>query len=250
MSYILDALKRSEEERQQEKTFSQFHDLHPAPINYIREKSKNFPWISIAVIVVLICLSAIYFAKLRQPTTPLVYKSSKVTIRPLAIQSHFSEENVKRANTQAQTSEASPSKKVLPPKNSVIAKTERQPEPGAAEEKPVKQQQKTLTEIIEPAPLYTGGKKPAPIPQPNFDTSKYDSIPFLEELTPSFQEKVPVLKLAGHVYSIDPKLRLILINNTILREKDIVGKDLILEEIIPNGIIIRSGETRFRLLTN
>ena len=104
--------------------------------------------------------------------------------------------------------------------------------------------------MSEPAPLSSNNDLPVSIPVPLESSARQKSIPLLEQLSPSFQKKVPQLKIAGHVYSPDPKLRLVLVNNTIAREKDIIANEFVLEEITPDGIILRSGDTHFRLISD
>ena len=92
-----------------------------------------------------------------------------------------------------------------------------------------------MPEIIEPQPI------------PVEMVSQRRSVPRLDELDTAFQKMVPEFKLAGHVYSEDATLRMILINNRIVRENGAAAKDFILEEITPDGIIIRNGTVRFRI---
>ncbi|MEE4242238.1 MAG: general secretion pathway protein GspB, partial [Desulfopila sp.] len=96
--------------------------------------------------------------------------------------------------------------------------------------------------ILEPRPLNETPQRAA-LPAMTVDPA----IPYLEELEPYIRETVPPLHLAGHVYSSDPQLRMILINKSIVREKERIEKDFILEEITPEGVILRSGDIRFRM---
>ena len=78
-------------------------------------------------------------------------------------------------------------------------------------------------------------------------TSSRSDVPRLKELDSAFQATVPDLKLAGHAYSEDAALRMILINNHVVRENGAAAQGIILEEITPDGIILRKGSIRFRL---
>jgi general secretion pathway protein B len=62
-----------------------------------------------------------------------------------------------------------------------------------------------------------------------------------------FQEELPKLTFSGHVYSPEPSLRMIMINDTVVREGDRIGTDLSLEEITQNGVVIRHDLTRFQV---
>ncbi len=84
--------------------------------------------------------------------------------------------------------------------------------------------------------------------QPHRPEQKKNHYPLLSELSQSFQDELPQLDFAGHVYSDEPSQRLIMINSKIAREGDVVTSKLHLEEITPNGVILRHHSTRFRMI--
>lgn len=100
------------------------------------------------------------------------------------------------------------------------------------------------SDIVQPAPLTEEAES-----LPEMAVDHFPDVPYPDELSPLVQQAIPELRLAGHVYSAKPGLRMILINNAIVRENDVVAKNLVLEEIIPQGVILRIGDTRFRLDT-
>ena len=55
------------------------------------------------------------------------------------------------------------------------------------------------------------------------------------------------LKFSGHVYSPEPSLRLIMINERVVREGDPISTDLLLDEIYQDGVVIRHDRGRFRI---
>ncbi len=256
MSYILDAIKKSERERQMEQEISQLHTLPPAPIPYVQEKSKQINWFYGAIALLVVGgIGIVYFA--HSPREPATQQSPQITIQPLAVQPTFENTNPPTqapSQTDAPAQEVSPSIADAPPAAETIEAPlakEDEPQPSLVPEKKNTESRRTseYAEVREPTPIYTEKETPVREPLPQVSSSKYKSIPFLEELSPSFQKKVPQLKLAGHVFSPDPNLRMILINNAIVRENDIVEKDYVLDEITPDGIILRTGNTRFRLAT-
>ena len=62
-----------------------------------------------------------------------------------------------------------------------------------------------------------------------------------------FQNRVPEMEFSGHVYSIEPGLRMIMINEAVFREGDPIGIDLTLEEITENGVVLILDQTRFQI---
>ena len=71
--------------------------------------------------------------------------------------------------------------------------------------------------------------------------------PLLKYLPENVRNNIPEIKFAGHAYSDNPTKRMIMINNKIVRERDVIAPKLQLEEITLNGIILNYDSTRFRL---
>ncbi len=250
MSYILEALKKSEEQRLREQTPSQLHSLQPAHVPRIPEKSipvKRWFYIASAFIG-FGCLSIYLTTFITKAPEP--QQLSRVTIQPLAVQSTFDSSSSQKQQPSNKEVEIEAPKATTSQKQSLEAETEQSSKQEGADKILTAQIAEEPREVLEPAPLPTESEVPVSISVPLESSARHKSIPLLEQLSPSFQKKVPQLKLAGHVYSQDPNLRLILINNSIVREKDIVANDFILEEITPDGIILRSGDTRFRLISD
>jgi len=95
--------------------------------------------------------------------------------------------------------------------------------------------------------------QPAPLLLTEDPVDKTVSIvpppPFLEDLPAAVRSEMPKLKFAGHTYSSTPKNRLIIINNDIRREGDAVEPELILEEITWEGVILSFRGVRFQVVT-
>ena len=66
------------------------------------------------------------------------------------------------------------------------------------------------------------------------------------ELPMSIQQELPPLSIAMHVYSAQPRDRLVSVDNRLLREGDSIATDLKLEEILPDGMIFSYRGLRFR----
>jgi general secretion pathway protein B len=67
----------------------------------------------------------------------------------------------------------------------------------------------------------------------------------LAELPVSIQQEIPKLSIMFHIYSGNPKDRLVGINDRILHEGDSVEPGLVLEQITPDGMILTYKEYRF-----
>lgn len=73
------------------------------------------------------------------------------------------------------------------------------------------------------------------------------AIPLLADLPEDIRRQVPALSITGAVYSETPAQRLLLVNNQVLTQGSLVAPDLTLEEIRPRSSVFSFRGTRFRL---
>lgn len=73
------------------------------------------------------------------------------------------------------------------------------------------------------------------------------SIPWLSELPEELRRQIPALTITGAVYSETPANRLLLINNLVLSQGSLVAPEVTLEEIRPKSSVFTFKGTRFRL---
>lgn len=118
-------------------------------------------------------------------------------------------------------------------------------EAGTGKTAPPAPEPETKQTVVEPGPLVA--EDLAALPPTTATDAAPVRVPALEEFDDAFIQSLPRFTIAGHVYSDDPELRMILINNRVVREKDIVEKNYIIDEITPEGIVMRFGEIRFHL---
>lgn len=72
------------------------------------------------------------------------------------------------------------------------------------------------------------------------------AIPRLAELPESTRRELPRLVISGSVYSDDPASRFVIINGEVMREGGKPGADLVLEKIAPRELVLRFRGQRFR----
>jgi general secretion pathway protein B len=65
------------------------------------------------------------------------------------------------------------------------------------------------------------------------------------ELPPEMRKEIPPLTVTVHAFSQTPKDRLVGVNDRLLREGEALGDDLVLERITPDGMIFSYKGTRF-----
>jgi len=214
MSYILDALKKSEQERGHG-NIPDVQTVHSSSLNYRSEKKSYWPYILIAA-VVLNLLAIIYFIVDKQPSEQV---ETRTTQTDVATQTEEVTEVIVEKTEQPVTVSSSENKIIT------IEKTE--PETTSAKTQPVEKTKSSTTETVAPAEN-----------QPTKILAFY-------ELPESIKQDLPSFVISAHVYSSNPTQRSIVINNSFLEEGEYVLDGLILYEITPDGAIFNYQGTLF-----
>lgn len=100
-----------------------------------------------------------------------------------------------------------------------------------------------ITKTAEPAEKE---KNPEPASTPNADVTMEEN-PLPQDISESVPEKLPDIKITGHVYSDNPGLRMVVIDNRIRKEGDLVADDIKLLEITPAGAVLSYKGRRFSI---
>jgi general secretion pathway protein B len=243
MSYILEALKKSDQERQNGTIpdLQSRHTVHPR-LPGSRRNRTGFPWITLSIcLFTFVLLSATWMYREHLP----------FTLRKKSATADFAEQKVPTEKPAAARIEQSHDSG-QPPPGTAEPEAEAKAEPPANEhtEQTVlapSEQMKTQRRLtLEPAPIVLQEMNPLEIPE---QSRKLSTIPLLEELPAKVKKDLPRLKVAGHTYSADAAKRMIIINNSIRREGDVIENGLKLEEITWDGIILNHMGTQFQMIT-
>lgn len=103
---------------------------------------------------------------------------------------------------------------------------------------------------VRAAPLPTATP---PVPSSRVDsrppraTPETGEAPWLSELPTSFRERLPPLIVNIHVYSPNVSQRILYINNRPCRPGQEIEGGVIVEDILPDGVLLRFDHQRFRL---
>lgn len=214
MSYILDALKKSEQERGHG-NIPGVQTVHSSGLNYRNEKNSYWPYILITAIILNIAVILYFiFDKEEIPTTRST--SADVTEIITATTSNIKQQDV------VDSIEPDP----VPPVSPLKEQTDTTPT--------IEKQDQTKT--IEP--VESANK--------NSITVDDNIIIDFYELPESIKLQLPAIIISAHVYSDNPLQRSIVINNNFMEEGEYVLDDLILHEITAGGAIFDYNGTRFR----
>jgi general secretion pathway protein B len=72
-------------------------------------------------------------------------------------------------------------------------------------------------------------------------------VPLVNELPEVLRRQIPPLTITGSVYSIDPRQRLLLVNNLVLPQDSQVAAGVTLIEIESHSAVFSFQQTRFRV---
>ncbi|KAB2887642.1 MAG: hypothetical protein F9K32_19245 [Desulfobulbaceae bacterium] len=248
MSYILDALKKSEEERRRGR-IPTLHDRHyEEPESSDRPDRRRGQLLWLLALLVLLTLAAAswqWLSATRQPVEKVAGSTGA---------------DIPEADRQ-------------PEPGWVVA--EEQPGPGdgpggatatrsgaadsnrtrveARKERPVAQPAAPPAEepadavVIQPAPLQDPViATPAPVlPKPAVVESS--SLPLLAELPAEQRGAIPPISIEGHVYAEDSARRMVMINKRVLREGEMAGNGIKLLSITWDGVVLRHGNAEFQV---
>jgi general secretion pathway protein B len=213
MSLILEALKKSEEQRR----LGEMPNLG-TPITATRRRRSLMPWIATAVVIAIAAVGGWRF--LQRGTAPAPTPAAKDT-QPI------------RAITKPETNQApaptaprSLPKPVAPPPPVQTAATP----PAAAAPAPRKDTPPPAPAAAPPPAPAVAAPAPAPAPPAN-------DVPSLDDLPPEVRGALPQLPITMQVYSPDPKRRFVIIDGTRVVEGESL-RGVTVQEIRPNGLVI------------
>ena len=276
MSYILDALKKSDNERQQGTIpdLQSRHSVYPEFSKRRKKKPKTL-WVVLLTTVFVVSSGAIFWyvvpylpfslqitpkdSATAAEKIPEIKKNTAQKIVQPTPKTQVTEQLVPKPQVTEQptpkpqvTEQPTPKPQVTEqptPKPQVIEqptpKTQITEQPIADEPKEQPIQQPDVT--LQPAPI-TPAKETS---SENTDEKiiPRDSLPYLSELPADVRTDIPNLRFAAHTYSELPEKRMIIVNNQIKRQGQWIDKGLLLEEITWEGVVLSFNGLRFQVVT-
>ena len=207
MSYILEALKKAQAERE----LGSAPTIHAAPIHAasVRSAASRKPLL-LGLGAGALFAGVVAFAMLR-PSVPPAPQPRVVAAAP-----------------PAPAPVAAPPAPVPVPKPPAVAV---KPPPPKPQPKP------------EAAPGPAHYPAPAAPPEPVVE----DTTPPLSQLPEAIQREVPQIAVGGYIYSANPADRLLLIDKVLRREGEEVAPGLTLEKLLPKAAVMNYRGYRYRL---
>ncbi len=208
MSFILDALKKSETDRQQQggAEFSAVPTATPGP--------RAPRWIYALVTLLVINVVAVAWLLLRpQPAAP----AGSASAAPIVVAKHDSTPAIETDSFERRVAQA---------------RAKQPAEPPAAA---------TMTTAPDPAP------EPSPAPSQSRPGAVADDVPTLLDLRAQGLLSLPDLHLDIHVYSDTPSERFVFVNMNKHREGSVLDAGPRVAEITVDGVVLDYEGRRFKL---
>ena len=216
MSYILEALKKSEKERQREEIPGFQTDHSSKPLRRMKQQPSSWMFTA-AVVLLLLCVGGLFLWQLGVNKELQSAVSNVPMVSPASsLEQEKSSRGLVDTDTQGIKKDDSlvlPASKLSHPETASVIN----------EESIVEKKESLLARDTENLP------------------------PLMDELPAAVRAAIPDLSFAGHVYSDEPSKRLIIINNRIVREGDLVVDGLSLEKIDLEGVVLRYDTSLFRV---
>jgi len=210
MSYILDAIKKSDQQRQRGTTPT----LLTSQVSAIALKQPAYLFYGMLV-AILVC-AGIVIGWLR----PWQQGQALPAIYPVSAKSSLTNSQLTTSTTQ-----------------SAFSETPQQTMPNITTPSMPRTVARTLKAVVIPA------RKEFPLTDAPPDQR---AIWPRMELPASIQQEIPKMSISGLVYSDDPGGRLVGINDRLIREGEYLAPGLRLEQITTNGVIFSYKKYRFR----
>jgi general secretion pathway protein B len=248
MSFILDALKKSEQQRQQQTT----------PVKSVNKRTlslqaspsgRRIPWLLVGLLPLILLCGWWYFAQTdeSQSAPPVNVQSTS----PVPPQTTAKAETAAQATPteilQQEVAETAPALQSTPPQATIPVEPSPVPRalgsPNTTETTPFQGKvfstaDRKIQTIEAPVETLVISQ---PEPQPLAEEELYPAstrLPLYAELSGEMRGRMPAINMSMHFYNKEPNRRLVRINDVLLHEGDWVAGDLKLAEITVDGVTL------------
>lgn len=232
MSFILDALRKSEHERQRQAGPS------VAELPIARPVSRSRVILLVVGVLLVVNLGVLLYYLLRTPTPAVVKEGPAAPARTAAVATP--KPPPVRPPAVAEARPAAPSQEVR------SLTEEAQPEPAArpSHEAPAPPSPALLPPP--PQPVAVAPRPTASAPRATGEAAQ-EFIPRIDSLPPEATAGLPKLNLELHIYATNPAQRAVFINGHRYREGDVLPGGAKIEAITTDGAVLRYRGQRFLL---
>ena len=245
MSYILDALKRADTERERGNVPGLHTRQLATPTGPTVPRARSSLWLAVAAAVALGGIGVGLWLWQKPADTP-----RPVALKPVVVQPPVNAPPPVAAIAPGSTSAptATPAATATLPPTVAAPPTQVAALPVIpATIKPRPEPTRAAPAVAAPAPP-KAKVKPEPITAAAAPaTAALTAAPLLSDLPEDLRRQVPALTITGAVYSENPAQRLLLVNNLVLAQGALAAPEVKLEEIQARSSVFSFRGTRFRV---
>lgn len=247
MSYILEALKKAQAERQLGNAPT-IHAAQPVPVVQPGAGASRKPLlVGLGAGALVVVAGALFLWRAAPAPVPAVAVQTPAVPAPSAPAS---------APAAAPADSLEVSAPPPPPQPLHVA------QPRVADAAPALPKTVAPAAPVTPAPAQPQVRMPAPAPAPVPApvqaaaapaaaplpaSAPEDSLPFLQQLPEAVQRQVPRVAFGGYMYSANPADRLLLIDKSLRHEGEEVAPGLVLEKLLPRAAVMNYRGVRYRV---
>jgi general secretion pathway protein B len=237
MSYILDALRKSERERRRGSIPDPLTVQEPLP--HEKRRRAVWPFIIMAALLINAVIFGLWFGSRYSQKAPVFQEEASQNI-------HTPQQanNLPQSAPQTKDEQKNIPIKNIPHTGKLSPDVLNSQEHTKSREHPVRKGEETNHDItrISPGNTMSASETEKEIPPP--DKTKLYS---LNELPSSVRQKLPDFSLSVFLYADEPASRMVRVNGNTMKEGQYLSSGLKLEEIIPDGVIFSYLNYRFRI---
>lgn len=218
MSYILEALKKAQAERQLGNAPT-IHapTLHAAPARVALAKKPGALALGLGLLAVLVVGGLVWRARAPAPAAIPV----TATVAPTA-------------TVPVTAAVLAPAPMIVPaPAPAPVLATPVAPAPRPRKSAPP-------APVAIPAPASASAPAPAP-------AALEDTVRYAKDLPADLQQQLPRVTFGGYMYSDNAADRLVLVDKTLRHEGEEIAPGLMLEKLLPKGAVLNFRGTRYRV---
>jgi general secretion pathway protein B len=246
MSYILEALRKAERER----NLGQVPTLEGLPPEMRASRRRMWPWmlgIALLANAAAVALFVFFPRKAETPAaaTPAPATASVEEIAPapnVEVRAPFPD-----IPPEPQVVDIPPQQVEVPPVAEARQAPEPVPEPRAAETPPAVKDIARPAEPEVPPPADVAPEPPAQEPESVASASSSSGVKELRDMPSAFRHDLPPMKLDAHFYSEDASRRFVMINLHKYREGERLSEGPQVDSIEADGVILSYQGQRFLL---
>ena len=246
MSYILDALRKAEAERER----GAVPDLHAQalPTPAVAPPSRPpqgalWRWVALGAVLAIAAAAVWQLARRATPAAPSIAEA----VRPAATPA-----SAALTPAAAATAPAGPVASAAAAKPVPLARPERRPpaaeaaapKGAAAAKAPGATKARSTAQAAKTTPAAKTARRAA---APVAARPPATRLPALAELPAGLRQQVPALAIGGSVYSVQPSARIVIVNGQVFQEGSHLAPRLTLEQIRPKSAVFSIDGAQFEV---